>query len=143
MICPHLNKECVYDEYADACHSYCKYITPEEIKRQKSMKEFPEYYKPIRLKVKGHDSWIAGYLEPMFDTEDHDWFTDGSNLYTFDDVECWENCTYDMDFAEAQDYISKRGFDIPWNDGEVSIDVNHITQSIANALKWADEHPVK
>lgn len=35
MICPYLNKECVYDELSDHCHSYCKYITYEEIERQK------------------------------------------------------------------------------------------------------------
>ena len=39
MICPYLNEECVYDEWSDHCHSYCKYITPEEIKRQKEERD--------------------------------------------------------------------------------------------------------
>lgn len=46
-----------------------------------------------------------------------------------------------MTFEEAQEYISKRGFDIAWNDCDVFIDVRHITQAIGNILKWADEHP--
>ena len=49
---------------------------------------------------------------------------------------------YDMSFEEAQDYISKRGFDIPWNDGDVMIDERCITQTVANVLKWADRHPL-
>ena len=48
---------------------------------------------------------------------------------------------YNMTFEEAQEYISKRGFDIAWNDCDVFIDVRHITQAIGNILKWADEHP--
>lgn len=49
---------------------------------------------------------------------------------------------YDMSFEEAQDYISKRGFDIPWNDGDVMVDERCITQTVANVLKWADRHPL-
>ena len=48
---------------------------------------------------------------------------------------------YNMTFEESQEYISKRGFDIAWNDCDVFIDVRHITQAIGNILKWADEHP--
>lgn len=49
---------------------------------------------------------------------------------------------YDMSFEEAQDYISKRGFDIPWNDGDVMVDERKLTQTVANVLKWADRHPL-
>ena len=33
-----------------------------------------------------------------------------------------QNVKYNMSFEEAQDYISKRGLDIPWNDDDVVID---------------------
>lgn len=54
-----------------------------------------------------------------------------------------QNVKYNMSFEEAQDYISKRGLDIPWNDDDVVIDESSITQTVANVLKWADEHPIK
>ena len=50
---------------------------------------------------------------------------------------------YDRGFEEAQEYLSKRGFDIPWNDCDVYVDEKHITQTVANVLAWADEHPAK
>lgn len=48
---------------------------------------------------------------------------------------------YDRGFEEAQEYLSKRGFDVPWNDCDVYVDERHITQTVANVLTWADEHP--
>ena len=48
---------------------------------------------------------------------------------------------YHMSFADAQEYVSKRGFDIPWNDCDVFIDEREITRTVGNVLKWADEHP--
>lgn len=48
---------------------------------------------------------------------------------------------YNMTFEEAQEYISKRGFDIPWNDCDVFIDERYITQTVGNVLKWADNNP--
>ena len=48
---------------------------------------------------------------------------------------------YDRGFEEAQDYISERGFDVPWNDCDVFVDERYITQTVANVLTWADEHP--
>ena len=48
---------------------------------------------------------------------------------------------YDRRFEEAQEYLTKRGFDIPWNDCDIFIDERYITQTIANVLTWADEHP--
>ena len=48
---------------------------------------------------------------------------------------------YDRAFEEAQEYLSKRGFDIPWNDCDVFVDERYITQTVANVLTWADEHP--
>ena len=48
---------------------------------------------------------------------------------------------YDRGFEEAQKYLSERGFDIPWNDCDVFVDARYITQTIANVLTWADEHP--
>lgn len=48
---------------------------------------------------------------------------------------------YDMSFEDAQQYASRRGIDIPINDGDVFADERHITQTIGNILRWADEHP--
>ena len=48
---------------------------------------------------------------------------------------------YNLNFSEAQDYISKRGLDVVWNDCDIFIDERHITESVANVLKWGDEHP--
>lgn len=48
---------------------------------------------------------------------------------------------YDMGVSEAQDYAINRGFGIPFNDGEVYVDERHLTQTIGNILRWADEHP--
>ena len=48
---------------------------------------------------------------------------------------------YDRGFEEAQEYIFHRGFDVPWNDCDVFIDERYMTQTIANVLTWADEHP--
>lgn len=48
---------------------------------------------------------------------------------------------YDMSVSEAQEYAINRGFGIPFNDGEVFVDERHITQTIGNILRWADEHP--
>ena len=52
-----------------------------------------------------------------------------------------DNNPYDMRESEAQEYTTKRGFDIPFNDGEVFVDERYITQTIGNILRWADEHP--
>lgn len=52
-----------------------------------------------------------------------------------------ETVAYDKGFEEAQQYISERGFDVPWNDGDVFVDARHITQTVANVLAWGDEHP--
>lgn len=46
---------------------------------------------------------------------------------------------YNMSFAEAQEYVSKRGLDIPWNDCDVFIDEREITRTVGNVLKWADK----
>lgn len=48
---------------------------------------------------------------------------------------------YDMSVYEAQDYAIDRGFGVPYNDGEVYVDERHMTQTIGNILRWADEHP--
>lgn len=48
---------------------------------------------------------------------------------------------YNLNFSEAQDYISKRCLDVVWNDCDIFIDEHHITESVANVMKWADEHP--
>lgn len=47
-----------------------------------------------------------------------------------------ESQNYHMSFEDAQDYISKCGFDIPWNDGDVFVDDREITRTIGNVLKW-------
>lgn len=46
---------------------------------------------------------------------------------------------YYMNFEEAQEYVSNRGLDIPWNDGDVFIDEREITRTVGNVLKWADD----
>lgn len=52
-----------------------------------------------------------------------------------------DNNPYDMSASEAQEYAIKRGFDVPFNDGEVYVDERHLTQTVGNILRWADEHP--
>ena len=47
-----------------------------------------------------------------------------------------ESQNYHMSFEDAQDYINKCGFDIPWNDGNVFVDEREITRTIGNVLKW-------
>lgn len=44
-----------------------------------------------------------------------------------------------MSFEEAQEYVSKRGLDVPWNDCDVFIDEREITRTVGNVLKWADK----
>ena len=56
-----------------------------------------------------------------------------------EDVETSEY--YNMTFEDAQAYCSKRGIDVPWNDGDIFIDERDITRTVGNVLKWADEHP--
>ena len=46
---------------------------------------------------------------------------------------------YNMSFEEAQEYVSKRGLDVPWNDCDVFIDEREITRTVGNVLKWADK----
>mgnify|MGYP006327841943 CR=1 FL=1 len=45
---------------------------------------------------------------------------------------------FNMTFEESQDYIAKRGFDIPWNDCDVFVDEREIVRTVGNVLKWAD-----
>lgn len=52
------------------------------------------------------------------------------------------NKKYDMNFEDSQDYIQKRGLDVPWNDCDVFIDERAITRTVGNVLLWADEHPI-
>lgn len=54
-----------------------------------------------------------------------------------------QNVKYNMSFEEAQQYISMRGLDIPWNDDDVVIDERNIIETVANVLLWADTHPIK
>lgn len=46
---------------------------------------------------------------------------------------------FNMTFEESQDYIAKRGLDIPWNDCDVFVDEREINRTIGNVLKWADK----
>ena len=46
---------------------------------------------------------------------------------------------YYMSFEKAQEYVSKRGLDVPWNDCDVFIDEREITRTVGNVLKWADK----
>lgn len=47
-----------------------------------------------------------------------------------------ESQNYHMSFEDAQDYINKCGFDIPWNDGDVFVDEREIVRTVGNVLKW-------
>lgn len=44
-----------------------------------------------------------------------------------------------MSFEEAQEYASKRGIDIPWNDGDIFIDEREMTRTVGNIIRWADD----
>ena len=46
---------------------------------------------------------------------------------------------YNMSLEEAQEYVSKQGLDILWNDGDVFIDGREITRTVGDVLKWADD----
>lgn len=46
---------------------------------------------------------------------------------------------FNMTFEESQDYIAKRGLDIPWNDCDVFVDEREINRTVGNVLKWADK----
>ena len=46
---------------------------------------------------------------------------------------------YNMSFEEAQEYVSKQGLDILWNDSDVFIDGREITRTVGDVLKWADD----
>ena len=46
---------------------------------------------------------------------------------------------HNMNFEEAQEYVSKQGLDILWNDGDVFIDGREITRTVGDVLKWADD----
>lgn len=46
---------------------------------------------------------------------------------------------YNMIFEEAQEYASKRGIDIPWNDGDIFIDEREMTRTVGNIIRWADD----
>lgn len=49
---------------------------------------------------------------------------------------------YYMNFEDSQEYIQKRGLDVPWNDCDIFIDEKAITRTVGNVLLWADEHPI-
>ena len=72
----------------------------------------------------------------------YEWNADKKELVEQMTDEEQDETIYDMSFEEAQDYINKRGFDIPWNDGDVMVDERKLTQTVANVLKWADMHPL-
>lgn len=44
-----------------------------------------------------------------------------------------------MSFEEAQEYASKRGIDIPWNDGDIFIDEREMTRTVGNIIRWSDD----
>ena len=46
---------------------------------------------------------------------------------------------FNMSFEESQDYIAKRGFDVPWNDCDVFVDEREINRTVGNVLIWADK----
>lgn len=46
---------------------------------------------------------------------------------------------YDMTFDEAQNFESKRGYDVLLNDGDINIDERSISETVANVVAWADD----
>ena len=44
-------------------------------------------------------------------------------------------------FEDAQEYLDRRGFSIPWNDGDVFVDKDNIIVTVASILQWADKNP--
>jgi len=46
---------------------------------------------------------------------------------------------YNMTFDEAQEFESKRGYDVLWNDGDINIDERSMTETVANVVAWADD----
>ena len=64
----------------------------------------------------------------------------GRTVNIKEDVETSED--YNMTFEDAQAYCSKRGIDVPWNDGDIFIDERELTRTVGNVLMWADEHPI-
>lgn len=58
MICKYTKQECVYDEWADMCHSHCNQITISEIERQKKLRE------TISVTVKAYMESAFRIIEP-------------------------------------------------------------------------------
>lgn len=50
---------------------------------------------------------------------------------------------YNKTFEEAQEFLEKRGFDIPWNDCDVWVDKDKLTETVANVIQWADDTMIK
>ena len=50
---------------------------------------------------------------------------------------------YNKTFEEAQDYLSKIGFDIPWNDCDVWVDKDNLTETVANVIQWANDNMIE
>ena len=61
---------------------------------------------------------------------------------TDDKQETAENVNYIPTYEESPTYCSKRGIDVPWNDGDIYIDERDLTRTVGNVIKWADEHPM-
>lgn len=53
--------------------------------------------------------------------------------------EMMHEARYDKTFEEAQEFLEKRGFDIPWNDCDVYVDKGRLTETVANVIQWADD----
>lgn len=97
--------------------------------------------------ARGYDSGYANCLQShgaeWFEKQKEQKYTHEGPLTAVPFHKPEEGVEYDMYFEDAQEYIEKRGFNIPWNDGNVFIDEDYMTQTVANVLKWADEHPIK
>lgn len=57
--------------------------------------------------------------------------------------EMMQEARYNKTFEEAQDYLSKIGFDIPWNDCDVWIDKDNLTETVANVIQWANDNMIE
>lgn len=105
----------------------------------------PEYLSEGFLKIKLDDA------KKLYEVAKREIDTGIEPKFTYSEKNCgelhnlngnirYEDIQYNMSFSDAQQYLSDRGFDTPWNDCEVFVDGRYITQTVANILAWADDH---
>ena len=111
----------------DAEHYFPELKESEDEKIRKQILSFLKEFEGDHYRNLDFSPWIA-WLEKHKHVDVKPHIPDGST-------------DYDKGYEEAQKYLSERGFDIPWNDGDVFVDERYIMQTVANVLAWGDEHP--